>query len=118
MLPSSPSSLLGDGWSYPDFPEDFVGSGLSPHSSLSVPCLFSGAPNDLHPSVLASAVSPQEQDILFRYADSIFDEKPLEDEPEADATWDDNQSTSDLPLITVVKWSLPCCSRTWSTPND
>ena len=103
MLPSSPSSLLGDGWSYPDFPEDFVGSGLSPHSSLSVPCLFSGAPNDLHPSVLASAVFPQEQDILFRYADSIFDEKPLEDEPEADATWDDNQSTSDLPLITVVK---------------
>ena len=102
-LPSSPSSLLGSGWSYPGSPEASEGSGQPPrYASLSIPHVLFEAPNDLSSDALVSAFSPQEQHIPFQYADSIFEEKLLEDEPDADAAWDgvNDQSTSDQRFFT------------------
>ena len=95
--PSSPGSLLSSEWS--GSPEAFEGSGHNPQSShLSVTCVFSQLPIDPFANVLASAVSPQAQNIPFQYADSIFEEKPLEDALEVDAIWEgaDDQSMSEL----------------------
>lgn len=97
--PSGPGSLLSSEWSGSDSPEAFDGSGHNPQSShLSVTCVFSQVPIDPFANVPASAVSPQAQNIPFQYADSIFEEKPLEDALEVDAIWEgtDDQSMSEL----------------------
>jgi len=114
-LPSSPGSLPSSGWSDSDSPEASERSGHHPRSlHLSVACIASEALIDLSSNVVASAVSPQAQNIPFQYADSIFEEKPLEDALAVDAIWesaDDQKPLFFHPGVsndTVPRPSLHC----------
>jgi hypothetical protein len=88
-LPSSPSSLISSEWSYPDPPDasEVVPAHHPRHSPLGV-SHASEAPNVASSSILASALSPQEQSIPFQFSDSIFEETLSDDGTEVDATWD------------------------------
>lgn len=99
-LPSSPSSLLSSRWSYTDSP----GSAARPAnrqqpSPLSAPCIVSPCRSPSNSSLTTYTPSPQEEKIPFQFSDSIFEEKLLEDNVEADITWGDANNKSEWLVI-------------------
>jgi len=106
-LPSSPNSLISSGWSYPDPPDASRAKEVLAHHPRHSPLgasHASEAPSVALSSILASTLSPQEQNIPFQFSDSIFEETLSDDGMEADATWDSDNGPT--PLLS----SAPACN--------
>jgi hypothetical protein len=104
-LPSSPNSLISNGWSYPDPPDasEVVPARHLRHSPLSA---SQEVPDIASSSILTSAISPQDQSIPFQFLDSIFEETLSDDGTEVDATWNSDDGPVSHILIHGQGWMI------------